>query len=82
MIMHPNRHLALIRTILRKACYEWEWLEKVSKIRLFPEPKRRIRWLTPEQVRTLLVELMPHQQDLVLFALFTWLRQANVLYLE
>ena len=77
-----NRHLALIRTILRRACYEWEWIEKVPKIRLFPEPKRRIRWLTPEQVKTLLAELMPHQQDLVLFALSTGLRQSNVLNLE
>ena len=40
-----NRQLALIRAILRKACYEWEWIDKVPKIRLYPEPKRRIRWL-------------------------------------
>ena len=77
-----NRHLALIRTILRRACYEWEWIDKVPKIRLFPEPKRRIRWLTPEQVKTLLAELKPHQQDLVMFALSTGLRQSNVLHLE
>ncbi len=77
-----NRHLALIRAILRRACYEWEWIEKVPKIRLYPEPKRRIRWLTPEQVKTLLAELRPHQQDLVMFALSTGLRQSNVLHLE
>jgi integrase len=77
-----NRHLALIRAILRKACHEWEWIDKVPRIRLYPEPKRRIRWLTPEQVKTLLKELMPHQQDLVLFALSTGLRQSNVVNLE
>jgi integrase len=77
-----NRHLALIRTILRRACHEWEWIDKVPKIRLYPEPKRRIRWLTPEQVKTLLAELRPHQQDLVMFALSTGLRQSNVLHLE
>ncbi len=77
-----NRQLALIRAILRKGCYEWEWIDKVPKIRLYPEPKRRIRWLTPEQVKGLLQELMPHQQDLVLFALSTGLRQSNVLNLE
>lgn len=77
-----NRHLALIRTILRKACHEWEWIDKVAKIKLFPEPKRRVRWLTSEQVKTLLGELPPHQQDLVMFALATGLRQSNVVKLE
>jgi len=48
-----NRHLALIRSILRKACYDWEWIDKVPKVRLFPESKRRVRWLTPEQVKKL-----------------------------
>ena len=77
-----NRHLALIRTILRKASLEWEWIDKVPKIRFFSEPKRRIRWLTPEQVKMLLGELQPHQQDLVMFSLSTGLRQSNVLKLE
>lgn len=77
-----NRHLALIRAILRKACNEWEWIDKVPKIRLFPEPKRRIRWLTPEQVQRLLSELPIHQQEMVIFALSTGLRQSNVLNLE
>jgi len=49
-----NRHLALIRSILRKACYDWEWIDKVPKVRLFPESKRRVRWLTPGQVKRLL----------------------------
>ena len=77
-----NRHLALIRTILRKACYDWEWTDKVPKIRLFPEPKHRVRWLTPEQVKMLLMELPIHQQDMVIFALSTGLRQSNVINLE
>jgi integrase len=77
-----NRHLALVRSILRKACHDWEWIDKIPKIRLFPEPKRRIRWLTPEQVKRLLGELPPHQQDMVIFALSTGLRQSNVVNLE
>lgn len=43
-----NRYLALIRTILRRAADEWEWIEHAPKVRLYPEPKRRIRWLTPD----------------------------------
>jgi len=41
-----NRFLALIRAILRRAEWEWEWLEKAPAIRMYKEPKRRIRWLT------------------------------------
>ena len=77
-----NRFLALIRAILRKAAYEWEWLDKVPKVRLFQEAKRRVRWITPEQVQTLLRELPKHQVDVVLFALATGLRQSNVVKLE
>ena len=77
-----NRYLALIRAILRKACNDWEWLDKIPKIRLFPEPKRRIRWLTPEQVKKLLSELPQHQQDMMIFALSTGLRQSNIINLE
>jgi integrase len=77
-----NRHLALIRAILRKACYDWEWIDKVPKIRLFPEPKHRVRWLTPNQVKLLLRELPAHQQDMVIFALTTGLRQSNIVNLE
>jgi integrase len=74
--------LALIRSILRKAMLEWEWIDKVPRIRLYKEAKRRVRWLTPEQVQRLLQELPPHQQDMTVFALSTGLRQANVLKLE
>lgn len=77
-----NRVLAVIRTILRKAALDWEWIEKVPRVRLYKEAKRRVRWLTPEQVQTLLNELPPHQQDLMLFALSTGLRQSNVVKLE
>ena len=33
-----NRYLALVRSILIKAKDEWEWLERVPKIKLFKEP--------------------------------------------
>lgn len=73
-----NRHLALVRAILRRACDEWEWIDKAPKVKLYREPKRRVRWITPEQARTLLDELQEHQRDMVLFALATELRQGNV----
>jgi integrase len=73
-----NRYLALIRAILRRAHREWEWLDRTPTITLYPEPNRRIRWLTREQAERLLAELPAHLADMVRFSLATGLRQANM----
>jgi integrase len=77
-----NRYLAMIRAILRRAALEWEWMERVPLIRLYPEPKRRVRWLTPEQAAALLAELPEHLADVVRFSIATGLRRRNVVDLE
>ncbi|PTQ85107.1 site-specific recombinase XerD [Nitrosomonas ureae] len=77
-----NRYLATIRAILRRAALDWEWIEKAPFIRLYKEPKRRIRWIAPEQVQILLNELPEHLVDLVKFSLSTGLRKRNVTELE
>lgn len=77
-----NRFLALVRSILKRAVEEWDWLEKAPKVKLFKESEGRVRFITPEQVQALLRELPAHQKDMVLFALQTGLRQSNVLKLE
>lgn len=77
-----NRYLALIRSILLRARDEWEWIDKVPKVRLFKESANRERSLTKEQAGKLLAELPQHLRDLVLFSLATGLRQGNVLKLE
>ena len=77
-----NRYLALIRAVLRRAAYEWEWIERPPRVRLFPERKRRVRYLTPDQESALLHALPRHQADMAQFALATGLRQANVKGLE
>ena len=79
---NANRYIALIRAILRRAEREWEWLDKAPALRLYPEPKRRVRWITPEQAQRLLSLLPEHQRDVVMFALATGLRHGNVLKLE
>ncbi|CAG4884679.1 Site-specific integrase [Georgfuchsia toluolica] len=76
-----NRYLALVRAILIRSRDEWEWVDKVPKIRLFKETTSRERSLTHEQARRLLDELPEHQRELVLFSLATGLRQSNVLRL-
>ena len=77
-----NRYLALVRSILRRARDEWEWVDKLPKVRLFKEAGGRDRSLSVEQAKALLRELPAHQRELVLFALATGLRQSNVLRLE
>jgi len=60
-----NRFLALVRSILKRAVDEWDWLYKSPKVKLFREPQGRIRFITPEQLITLLRELPVHQRDSV-----------------
>ena len=77
-----NRNLAMIRAIVRRAAFDWEWMDRAPKIRLYPEPKRRVRWLTPVQAQGLLAELPEHLAEMVRFSLATGLRQRNVVRLE
>lgn len=77
-----NRYLALLRSILIRARDEWEWIERVPKIRLFKETNSRERSLTMTEAKALLTHLPVHQRGVVLFALATGLRQRNVIDLE
>lgn len=77
-----NRYLALLRAIFRRAAVEWEWIERPPFVRLYPEQKRRVRWLTPEQASMLLEELPQHHVQPFIFALSTGLRQSNVCTLK
>lgn len=77
-----NRYLALVRSVLIRARDEWEWVDRVPKVRLFKETNSRERSLTVVQAKALLAELPEHQREVVLFALATGLRQSNVLRLE
>jgi len=77
-----NRYLAVIRTILRKAEREWDWIDKVPVIRMRIEPKQRIRWITQEEAVLLLNALPVYLADAAEFTLATGLRQRNVFDLE
>ncbi|HEY6281259.1 MAG TPA: site-specific integrase, partial [Burkholderiales bacterium] len=73
---------ALIRAILRKAVYDWEWLDKAPKVRMFKEAQRRIRWLTYGEAERLLKCLPEYMAEMARFALYTGLRRGNVIGLE
>ena len=77
-----NRYLALIRAILRRACNEWEWIDRVPKFKLFKEAEGRVRSLTVAEFAQLLQELPEHLADMAVFSVATGLRQANVKGLE
>lgn len=77
-----NRTLEVVRAVLRRAANEWEWLDRVPRVRMLPEPKRRIRWLTREETDRLIAELPEHLRTMVRFSLETGLRRSNVTGLE
>ncbi len=77
-----NRYLSLLRAILRRATYEWEWLDKTPKVRMFRVKSRRVRWLTRQEAIRLLKALPDHQRNMAQFGLATGLRQRNVCRLE
>ena len=77
-----NRLLEVLRAVLRKAEREWEWIERAPVVRLLPEPRRRVRWLTRAEAEKLLAQLPEHLAAMARFSLATGLREANVIGLE
>jgi integrase len=73
-----NRIVQLVRAVLRRAAYDWEWLDKAPRVRLLREPKRRVRYLTRDEAERLLAALPAHMAAMARFSLETGLRQANV----
>jgi integrase len=77
-----NRVNEVIRAVLRKACNEWEWIDRVPRIRMLPEPNRRVRWITQEEADRLMAALPKHLVPVVKFSLETGLRRSNVTGLQ
>ncbi len=73
-----NRIMEVVRIILRKACNEWEWIDRVTMVRMLPEPVKRVRWITRNEADRLIAALSPHLADMARFSLETGLRRANV----
>ncbi len=73
-----NRTLEVLRAILRRADLQWDWIDRAPHVRMLPEPKRRIRWITREEADRLLSELPDHLAAMAAFTLATGLRERNV----
>jgi integrase len=77
-----NRTMEVVRAVLRKAALDWEWLDRVPRVRMLPEPKRRVRWLTRDEASRLIAALPSHLAAMTRFSLETGLRRANVTGLQ
>ncbi|WP_262966837.1 tyrosine-type recombinase/integrase [Methylobacter psychrophilus] len=77
-----NRVLALLRSMLSCAKDEWEWLDTIPTVKLLPEPKIRLRWLSHDEADRLLKELPEHLKAMAKFTLVTGLRESNVTGLQ
>lgn len=73
-----NRRSQLLRAILRKAQADWEWIDRVPRLRMLKEPEGRTRWLSRDEAARLLAELPEHLRSMARFSLATGLRQGNV----
>jgi len=77
-----NRYLALVRSLLRMARDEWQWLDSVPKVRLLSGEVERDRWLTRAEADRLIAACAPHFAALVRFALATGCRAREITGLE
>jgi integrase len=77
-----NRLLEIVRAVLRRCMNDWEWLDRVPRVRMLKEPTRRIRFLTRNEAQRLLAALPEHLADMAAFSLATGLRRANVTGLQ
>lgn len=72
-----NRHLTIIRSMLRKAA-KWRWISAVPDIELYKESLAAPRWLTREEFAAFITHLPPWVADMATVAVQTGMRYANV----
>ena len=77
-----NRFLTTFRAVLNRARDEWEWVDRVPKVKPLKGTKSRIRWISRADADRLIAKLPKHLAAMAEFSLQTGLRRANVTYLE
>lgn len=77
-----NRYLATVRSLLRMARDEWQWIDNFPKVRLLGGEVERDRWLTREEADKLIAACPDHLAALVRFALATGCRAREITGLE
>ncbi|WP_345725795.1 site-specific integrase [Providencia rettgeri] len=74
--------LAFIKSLLRAAEREWQWLDRAPIIKVNQPKNKRIRWLEPNEAIRLINECPEPLKSVVQFALATGLRRSNIVDLE
>lgn len=77
-----NEYVGIISGMLNAACDEWDWIERAPKLRRYPKPDGRERYLSVEEWRKLEAQLPLHLRRAATFALATGLRADKVFRLE
>ena len=79
-----NRHLTLLRAILRMARDAWgvEVAMPNFKTHWLTEPAPRDRWLRPEEADRVIAEAADHLKPPIAFSLLTGVRQENAIALD
>jgi integrase len=76
-----NRHLAVLRAVLRKAVREWGAMAEMPAIPLFKLRNERYRWLTEAEEAQLMMASAGHLRDLLIFLLDTGARLSEAAHL-
>jgi len=69
-----NRYMGLLGSILRAARDDWEWIEKIPKVPMYPKKESTPRFLSWEQFMSLQTALPPHLSAPAWFSATTGLR--------
>ena len=77
-----NRHLSVLRNLLRMARDEWQWIDTIPKVRMLSGEVERDRWLTRAEADRLIACCPPHFAALVRYALATGCRASEITGLE
>jgi hypothetical protein len=62
-----NRYLATIRSLLRMARDEWQWIDNFPKVRLLSGEVERDRWLTRQEADRLISYCPEHLSAIVVY---------------
>lgn len=78
-----NKELALRKHMFTKAS-EWSYVKQnpAKPVKLLKEPPGRLRYLTPEELTSLLDACAPHLKPIVLMAVHTVMRRREILSLR
>ena len=77
-----DRHMALLRAILRKCVHDWQVLVAAPRVPMYRPRAAEPRFLTRKEFQTLLEELPEHLKLAARFAVLTGLRMRSMLSLE